>query len=149
MRDEYKSRIPTIGSRIIAFESRNPGSVRMRINPDPGKIAAAVGDLQDQGFEKRFLQSPPQFIFDCILSYQAAIEMWLPFSELHRLVQDRVHIWFGFGAYCGWHGPLRATEFDAERGHRMLLLFNIDPFYHEISHLLDAPKSKSEATQNT
>src|SRR5689334_14099286 len=110
--EPYQSRLPIIASRIIAFESRNPGAVRMRINPDPQKVSAASQDLQGQGFKKRFLQSPQQVIFDCVLSYQTAMETWLRFSGLHRLVEDRVHIWFGFGAYCGWQGPLKAMEFD-------------------------------------
>src|SRR6266705_4673278 len=139
--EPYNSRLPLIGSRIIAFESRNPGSVRMRIHPDPRKISAASQDLQEHGFKKRFFQTPQQFIFDCVLSYQAAIEMWLPFSELHRLVEDRVHIWFGFGAYCGWQGLLKAIDFDAERCKRKLLLIDIDRCYDDISDLLDAIKS--------
>jgi len=79
----------------------------MRITPDLDKVVAATQDLHEQGFKKPLLQTPQQFIFDCVLSYQAAMEMWLPFSELHRLVHDRVYVWFGFGAYCGWQGPLR------------------------------------------
>jgi hypothetical protein len=145
--EPYRSRLPLIGSRIIAFESRNPGSVRMRINPDSQKIAAAAKDLQEQGFKKRLLQSPQQFVFDSVLSYQAAIEMWLPFAELHHLVGDRVQICFGFGAYCGWQGPLKAVDFDAERGMRMLLLFDIAPVFSEISDLLDPIKSKNEPSQ--
>jgi hypothetical protein len=147
--ESYGSRLPLIGSRIIAFESRNPGSIRMRINPDLQKIAAASKDLQDLGFKKPLFRSPQQFIFDCVLSYQNAIEMWLPFAELHRLMSDRVQIWFGFGAYCGWQGPLKAVDFDAERGKRMLLLIDIGPVFTEISDLLDPIKSKSELSQNS
>lgn len=65
------------------------------------------------------------------------MEAWLRFSELHQLVRDRVYIWFGFGAYCGWQGPLKAAAFDAERGQRMLLLFDIGPCYAELTDLLD------------
>jgi hypothetical protein len=140
--EPYHTNLPLIGSRIIAFESRNPGSVRMRITPDLGKVAAAVQDLQEHGFKKRFFQSPQQFIFDCVLSYQTAIEMWLPFTELHRLIGDRVHIWFGFGAYCGWQGVLKATEFDGERGKRMLLLIDVAPLFAELADLLDSIKEK-------
>jgi hypothetical protein len=54
--EPYHTNLPLIGSRIIAFESRNPGSVRMRITPDLRKIAAAAQDLQEHGFKKRFFQ---------------------------------------------------------------------------------------------
>src|SRR5947207_1677016 len=96
--DLYRMKIPLIGSRLIAIESRNPGAVRMCINPDPRKVVVAAQDLAALGFKKRFFQTPQQFIFDCVLSYQQAIEMWLPFSELHALAGDnRVNIWMGDG----------------------------------------------------
>ncbi len=138
--EPYQTNLPLIGSRLIIIESRSPGLVRMRINPDPEKAAAASQDLQEAGFKKRFLQSPQQFIFDCVLSYQQAIEMWLPFSELHALQADRVHIWIGYGRYGGWQGPLAATDFSGiggKRGERMLLLIDITPFYSQLSDLLD------------
>jgi len=142
--EPYHSRMPLIGSRIIAFESRNPGSVRMKITPDLEKVAAATQDLQEQGFKKRFFQSPQQFIFDCVGSYQAAIEMWLPFTELHHLVRGQTHIWFGYGAYLGWMGGLNAYDFysSPERGRRMLLFINISPLFSELAELLDPIKEK-------
>lgn len=142
--EPYRTNLPLIGSRLIAIESHNPGSVSMRINPDPTKISAAVQDLQALGFKKRLLQSGRPFIFDCVLSYQQAIEMWLPFSELHALDTDgRVQIWFGYGRYSGWQGVLPAMEFDRERGARMLLLFEITPFFLQIHDLLDPIKQKN------
>jgi hypothetical protein len=74
--------------------------------------------------------------------------MWLPFTELHRFIGDRVHIWFGFGAYCGWQGVLKATEFDAKRGERMLLLIDIAPLFAELADLLIRSKKRSERSQH-
>ena len=146
--EPYRSRLPLIASRLIAFESRSPGSVRMRITPDLDKVVAATQDLHEQEFNKPLLQTPQQFIFDCVLSYQAAMEMWLPFSELHRLLHDRVYIWFGFGAYCGSQGPLKAAEFYAERAKRMLLLIDIGRCYGELTDLLDPVPPKHALPQN-
>ena len=39
--EPYQTNLSLIGSRLIAIESRTPGIVRMRINPNPQKVAAA------------------------------------------------------------------------------------------------------------
>lgn len=61
----------SIASRLIELESRQPGLVRIRINP--GIVPHMAKMLKEMGFKKPFMQSPQQFIVDCALSYHTAL----------------------------------------------------------------------------
>jgi len=135
--EPYLSNQKRIGSRLIELESHQPGLVRMR--PNPLLVPAAAMDLKTLGFKKRFLQSPQQFIFDCVLSYQQAINALLPLTFLvgPDLGDGHFHCWNGCGQYAGWQGLFQLSDFASGGKDRMLLIINIEPFFGQLSDLLD------------
>jgi len=133
-----------IGRRIIETESHAPGIVRLC--PNPLKIPGAAAMLIRMGFRKRFLVSPQQFVYDCFLQYQPAIEALLPYSLLTRTPDaddDRYHCWTGIGEYAGWQALLRINDFSSGGKDRCVLIVNVTPFFHLLNDLLDPVKVSS------
>jgi hypothetical protein len=143
--EEYRANLKRIGTRLIQIESRNPGSIRMRVNPNPSLVRAIAADLKHLGFKKPFLQSARQFIFDCVASHQRAMEMVLPYTMLagpnHH---GQIHCWNGWGAYVGWQGLFQLSDFSAGAENQLMLIMLVDSFFDQISDLLDAIGEKTK-----
>ena len=142
VREPYRTRAGLIAQRLIEFESRNPGIVRMRSNWDSFVISAMIQKLRAVGFRKGFLQDLRQFIYNSILSYQKAAEECLPYTLLAgpKNQHGHTHCWAGVGLYVGWYGGLAITEFFTRRTGDLdgvVLIINIEPFFEQISDLLD------------
>ena len=139
--EPYNTNHQHIGSRLIQLESNTPGLVRMC--PNPFMIGVAASELKRLGFKKRFLQSPQQFVYDCVLSYQKAIEAILPYSLLAGTqVEARTHLWSGRGQYVGWQGALQLFDFTTGNKDRIVLIVEILPFFDQISEFLDPIKER-------
>jgi len=141
--EEQIERFEKISQRLILIESQNPGIVRMKANP--ALVPESVAALKELGFQKKFLTSGEQFIYDCFLSYQMAAHILLPFSLLigpeESLGQNSC--WDGFGCYMGSLGFLLLTDFSSDKRKRLALSVRCDPFFEQISDLLD-PIEKSK-----
>ncbi len=110
----------------------------MKANPNPALISAMAADFQNLGCKKPFFQSAQQFVFDSIVSNQAAIEMALPFIMLGGTPCDgRIPCWNGWGIYVGWQGVLQLSDFSDGKGGRLLMVMLIDSCFNEIRDLLD------------
>ena|SRR5438874_2002620 len=143
IREPYFTQAKNIGHRLIEIESSNPGLVRMRANWDAFVISAMVDKLKALGFRKRFLQSSEQFLYDSVLSYQQAIEECLPYTVLTgpQNREGHNHCWAGFGRYVGSCSVFALDSlFQRKTGDLdgVVLIVNIEPFFEQISDLLDA-----------
>jgi len=129
--ESYPTRRKRIGSRLIELESRQPGLVRIRVNPNLAPPAVEL--LKGMGFKKRFLQNPQQFIVDCALSYQQAMYELLPAALLTgpNSGHGHIHCWYGDGQYAGWQGLFQLSDFRSGDLDRTILVhrpFNMCAF---------------------
>jgi len=126
-----------IASRLIELESRQPGLVRIRINP--GIVPGLAKMLTEKGFKKPFMQSPQQFIVDCGLSYHEALYSLLEITLLSG-PNSRNHefdCWFGSGEYAGWQGHFQLQNYEHLANNRVFVVINISQFVTQMSDLLE------------
>jgi len=114
----------------------------MRANWDSSVISAIAGKIKALGLRKPFLQSSQQFIYNTFLSYQQAAETCLPYTLLAgpKNPEGHTYCWAGVGLHVGWYGGLAITEFFQRRTGDLAgvaLVVNIQPFFDQISDLLD------------
>lgn len=128
----------SIASRILEFESRNPGQVLIRVNPRMIPILAT--NLQEQGFKKRFLQSADQFIVDSALSYHKALVTVLEMSLLvgSNAGQGEFDCWYSNGEYAGWQGHFQLQDYEALAGFRVYAVITLSSLTAQMSDLLES-----------
>jgi hypothetical protein len=130
-----------IAKRLIGIESEFPG--RVKIRPNPLLRDGVTNKFKKMGFRKRLFQSPEQFNIDCFLGYVPAAE-----SILHRVLFDgrrdehgRIHCWDGVGRYMGWQGLGQLSNWLSPQIRDCVFLVYLDPFYDQISDLLEPIKA--------
>ncbi len=127
----------SIASRLIELESRQPGLVRIRINP--GIVPHMAKMLQEMGFKKPFMQSPQQFIVDCALSYHKALSTLLELALLSGPNSGNAEFdcWYGDGQYAGWQGHFQLQNYKKLAENKTFLVINISTFVTQMSDLLE------------
>ena len=126
----------SIASRLIELESRQPGLVRIRINP--GIVPHMAKMLKEMGFKKPFMQSPQQFIVDCALSYHTALTTLLELTLFSGPNSGNAEFdcWYGDGEYAGWQGHFQLQNYQALSENKIFIVINISTFFPQISDLL-------------
>ncbi len=126
-----------IASRLIELESRQPGILRIRINP---RTTSYVADkLKEMGFKKPFMQKADQFIVDCALSYHKALVYVLEMSLLSgpNSRGGEFDCWYSNGEYAGWQGLFQLRDFESLAKNRIFAVINVSAAYASIHDLFE------------
>lgn len=127
-----------IASRILEFESHQPGLVRIRVNPMVIPILTDM--LKKQGFKKPFLQKPDQFIVDCALSYHKALVLVLEMSLLvgTNAGSGEFDCWYSNGEYAGWQGHFQLQDFQSLSNNKIFAVITLSSLVTKMSDLLES-----------
>jgi hypothetical protein len=128
----------SIASRIIELESRQPGLVRIRINP--GMVPNLANMMKEKGFKKPFMQRPEQFVIDCALSYHDALFSLLGIALLSgpNSGNGEFECWYGNGEYAGWQGLFQLQNFQELASNKIFVVINISNCVPQMSDLLES-----------
>lgn len=133
------NRVKEIVTHLISFESRAQGTVKMKFNTL--LIPLIRTELKAMGHSKPFFTTEAQFMIRTILHNEAVLMRFLPSCVLAgpKNEKEQFRLWSGKGIYIGVAGALAMFDFTREWNRNTLLVFDITPFFSEISHLLQAP----------
>ncbi len=131
-----------IAKRLVSIEMSRPGTVRMHANPF--MLSQVVEGLRQLGFKKPFFTSAQQFIFDSVLTHEAAMVRCLPSSMLAGPTNREgwIQCWAGSGPFIGEQGLIQIGDFTSGGKDRVVLIINIEPFFAELADLLGEAKHR-------
>jgi len=131
-----------IAKRLMAIEASRTGTVRMHANPFtlPGVVEA----LKRLGIRKGLFRSARQFVYDSVLTYEAAMVRVLPSSLLAgpTSTEGLRQCWAGSGPYVGEQGIFQIFDFTSGGKDRVVIIFNVEPCFTELADLLSEPRPR-------
>lgn len=135
--------VDKIAKRLVSFDARKPGAVRMLVNPF--MLSEVVEVLGRLGLEKPFFTGAQQFLCDSVLKYEVAMARILPSSMLAGPANSDglIQCWAGSGRYVGEQGLLQMPNFTSGGKDRVVLIVDVEPFFEAIADLLDEAKRRS------
>ena len=131
-----------IARRLLSIERSIPGALRMRANPM--MLPVAIESLRRLGMKKPFFANSQQFLYDCLVSNDAAMLRILPSCMLAGPTNSEglIQCWAGCGQYIGEQGVLAVLDFTQGGKERVLVSFDIAKIFDQVADLLGKPKHK-------
>ena len=143
--DEHtKARSNSIARRMIQLETTSPGLIKMSHNSRLKPIM--LKRLLQLGYKKPLFTSYHDFVFQTAFGDHQVLALIIPyclFIGSDHGSPAMKNCWDGTGTYRGYQGILALFDFSHEDKDNVLMVIDTQPFFNELSDLLDAVEDLS------